>query len=87
MEWIIVIALVIVIFFITKRYDNEIKMLNNMIELNRNAIDENTAVKPKTKKPAAKKSIKETVGEKKRTTKKSTAKKSPAKKAKIVAVE
>ncbi|MDR0762751.1 MAG: hypothetical protein LBF13_06855 [Campylobacteraceae bacterium] len=80
MEWLIIVILVIAIFFITKKYDNEIKMLNNMIELNRNAIDKNIESKPKTKKTAVKKSVKETTGTKKRADKKNAEKNLPPKK-------
>ncbi|MDR1976894.1 MAG: hypothetical protein LBQ18_07895 [Campylobacteraceae bacterium] len=79
MEWLIIVVLVVAIFFITKKYDSEIKMLGNMIEINRNAIDENSKViNLETKKRGAKKS--DTEGVKKRVAKKSTAKKSPVKK-------
>ncbi|MDR1007628.1 MAG: hypothetical protein LBL65_03585 [Campylobacteraceae bacterium] len=75
MEWLIVVILIIAIFFITRKYDSEIKMLNSMIELNRNAIDENIKNKPKIKK-----STEGDINTKKRVGKKSAIKKSPAKK-------
>jgi hypothetical protein len=78
MEWLAIIALLAFIFYIAKKYDNEIKMLNKMIELNRGIIDENT----KNIKAEQKKRNIKTVSEKTKPEKNKTSKKIPAKKIK-----
>ncbi|MDR0666809.1 MAG: hypothetical protein LBF71_05280 [Campylobacteraceae bacterium] len=71
MEWLAIIVLLAFIFYISKKYDNEIKMLNKMIELNRGIIDENS----KNIKSEQKKRSEKIKPEKSKTIKKNPAKK------------
>ncbi|MDR1615179.1 MAG: hypothetical protein LBS26_06410 [Campylobacteraceae bacterium] len=81
MEWLLIVVLFVIIFFIAKKYDSEIKMLNKMVELNRSAIDENSKhIKSEQKKRGAKsKEVKPAKNKTVKTVKKSATKKRPAK--------